>query len=153
MNMAEFGNGTGRLWIFVITALTFAGITAIPFKSQLIDWIQGRPTMKESPWVIILQMAYYFPLQGFWLALFCLFHSMEMMHYVCQDGLYSSNLKAKVKGQMWYFTDNHFFTNFWRSRLKKVFEVIDHPDWKNRSFVLRVWIKLFSSNQILPTAR
>ena len=49
---------------------------------------------------------------------------------------------------MWYLADKKFFAtcSFWKSHLKKVFEVSDHPDWKKRSFVLRVWMKVFSPN-------
>lgn len=70
LNMTEFGSGTGRLWTFVITALIFAGITVIRFATQVVDWIQRRPTMQESPWAVTFRMVYYSPLQGFWLASF-----------------------------------------------------------------------------------
>lgn len=146
MNMTEFGNGTGRLWVFFITALLFAGITAIPFASQVADWIQGRPKMRESPWVIICRMTYYFPLQGFWLALFYLFHSVDKMHELGMEGLYTSMEKVKVKRPMRYLSDKHFFGRFWRSRLKKVFDVTHNPDWRKRFFASRLWMKLFSRN-------
>jgi len=122
-----------------------------PFTFQLMDWIQGYPKMQESPLVITFRMIYYFPFQGFWLTLFSLSHTLEMMHRVCEDGLYSSKQEAKGKGRMWYLADKKFFASFWKSHLKKVFKVPDHPDWKKRSFVFRVWMKVFSSNQALPT--
>lgn len=106
--------------------------------------IQGLSKMRESPWIIILRMVYYFPVQEFSLVLFCLFHSVDLTHQLCEDGLYTNDQKAKVNGLMWYLDSKHFFASFWQSRLK-VFEVTDNPDWKKRSFDFRIRLSLFST--------
>ena len=144
MNLAEFGTGSIKAWIFVVVAIAISltVFAMLILSPGLTRWyLMHFRTIR-----VIVALFKYLPVEAFWFLVFCLYHRPKTNGKLLGSlGLYHWLLS---NGDEWYppnafrdGTDLHLsieLSPFWLSKADLVWKFFSQEGWKGRTFYWRL---------------